>query len=40
MTEFETDKLIGCQTEQLIFDKTVNVMFYEYEGTVKSLTYF
>ncbi len=40
MTAFESDERIGCQTEQVIIDKTAEVMFYEKESTVKSLTYF
>jgi hypothetical protein len=30
----------GCQTKQVIFDRNTNFMFYENEGTEKSLTYF
>jgi hypothetical protein len=40
MTASESGKSIGCQTEQLIFDKIDNIMLYENEGTEKSLTYF
>ncbi len=40
MTAYKSDERIGCQTKQLIFDKTENVMLSENEGTEKSLTYF
>jgi len=40
LTASETDERIGCQTEQLIFDKITRIMFYENGGTEKSLTYF
>ncbi len=33
-------RCIGCQTKQVIFDRITNAMFYENEGTEKSLTYF
>ena len=40
MTATKSDKRISCPTEQVIFDKITNVMFYDDEGTEKSLTYF
>ncbi len=40
MTATISAKRIGCQTEQVIFVKTNNVMFDDDEGIEKSLTYF
>ena len=40
MTATKSAERISCQTKQLIFVRTKNVMFYENGDTEKSLTYF